>query len=58
MQFRVYGSSGQEKETIIEFLNQVDSQSLSEEVANSMSWGDGDPIMLAIEILKKKVSEW
>lgn len=58
MEFKVYGSGDSTKDAVLDFLNQIDANSLSEAVANSMSWGDGDPIYLAIELLKKQVSEW
>lgn len=61
MEFNVSNPSDRkeiEKLAIISFLDHVDSYAISNEVANTMSWGDGDPIVLAIEILKKKVEEW
>lgn len=58
LEFNVVGDSSvndYDKKIIYNFLSNIDASQLSYEVANSMSWGDGDPIFITIELLKRKL---
>ena len=61
MDFKVVNSPDKkesEKDIILRFLSGVDAVEISNKVANSMGWGDGDPIVIAIEMMKEKVEQW
>ena len=58
MEFNVINNSdsiSDSQKIIYNFLCSINPSQLSYEVANSMSWGDGDPITVALEILKQRV---
>ncbi len=61
MDFKVVNSPDKkeyEKDIILRFLSGIDAVEISNKVANSMGWGDGDPIVIAIEMMKEKVEQW
>lgn len=61
MDFKVVNSVDQkeyEKEIIIKFLSSIDAIEISNKVANSMGWGDGDPIAIALSMIKEKAETW
>jgi hypothetical protein len=47
-----------DRKIIINFLSSIDSEALSDEILNTMSWGDGDPIVIAINKLVEMASSW
>lgn len=46
------------RKIVISFLSTIDPNKLSNDVANSMGWGDGDPIVIAFNIIKQRAEEW
>ena len=61
MDFKVVNSVDQkeyEKEIIMKFLSSIDPIEISNKVANSMGWGDGDPIAIALAMIKEKADKW
>jgi hypothetical protein len=61
MEFKIIDSEADKelnKKIVLSFLSTIDSNALSTEVANSMGWGDGDPISIALNIIKQRVEQW
>lgn len=58
MEFKVQGAVD-EREAVLSFLRSVDAQALSAQVLDSMGWGTGgDPVEVALAILKESVERW
>ena len=46
------------RKIVLSFLSTIDPNKLASDVANSMGWGDGDPISVAFNIIKEKAEQW